>query len=610
MIGPGFFSAAPAAPSANDGAADRTSHAESGRPADGAPFPTVLLALASIGTHVHALTPTPVGAATAGGSDDEHAALVVAADDGSEDPSMAGSGAHGLCGTCLDTAHPGVEPVSLEAVADLEADALFAALPDALLGAPAGHPTFAEGEAPRVETTGLVAEVLPGSVAVRPQEAPIQSQERPDTVTLDRAMLNGLDRAFTPRLQRVAERMWEEHGLRVQVVEGYRSQARQNTLFAQGRSTDGPVVTWTRNSLHTAGVAADVYIDGAPVTLQDAAVLARVASEEGLKTLYPYDSGHIQLASARAEGPDVPGDQSLPQRPGVGTGSSSGIARVAPVARPARPARPGGVVMSEPGAAALESGDAGPTGLAEQERVVQAGSTLASATGGLRPKGAARPGSASPSDPARPVPDSDAGGLTAGGADVESASTDPPAGRTHAAGPLPGDATSSRPAEASSGVPRADALGPPTPVDFAELRDGLAYRRVRLPIDGLAGRASLELGVGPGAVDARLNVSDPQLADRLQASLHELRHVLAERGVEARGLSVRLTAEAGAELHSGRSEPLASSRPTEGESGQTFSDEGRRRSARHEDAAEARDERRGSPRNHDPREDRDDTGHR
>ena len=506
----------------------------------------------------------------------------------------------GLCGLCLDDTHP-VAPGFAAMGAGVEAEAEEA------------HPSASGIVMPDAgERAGVAGEVLSMHAVDRPQEVPGQSQEQPDTVTLDGSMLSGLDRAFVPRLQRVAERMWEEHGLRVQVVEGYRSQERQNTLFAQGRSTDGPVVTWTRNSLHTAGVAADVYIDGAPVTVQDAAVLARVASEEGLRTLYPYDSGHIQLASARAEGPDVPGDQSLPQRPAVGTGSTGGVARVAPVARPARPARPGGMVMSEPGEPGPATGEGGPTDATGEGRTVHARTTLAaaSAVGRLRPDGSTARAASPGSGPARPgedpgVPKGDSA-TGAAGAAGEANAADAGSGRGHPISPPPVDTPLSRAAQAASGSSGAEAVDPPAPVDFAELREGLAYRRVRLPIDGLAGRASLDLGVGPGAVDARLNVSDPQLADRLQASLHELRQVLAERGVEARGLSVRLTAEAGSEMLTGRAESLASARPGEGEGGQTFSDTGRRRSARHEDAAESHDERRSAPRNEDSREDRDD----
>jgi len=43
------------------------------------------------------------------------------------------------------------------------------------------------------------------------------------------------------------------------VTEGYRPQARQNKLYAQGRSEPGIVVTWTLKSEHTRGRAVDLY---------------------------------------------------------------------------------------------------------------------------------------------------------------------------------------------------------------------------------------------------------------------------------------------------------------------------------------------------------------
>ena len=57
-------------------------------------------------------------------------------------------------------------------------------------------------------------------------------------------------------------RMRDETGHDVQVAETYRSQSRQNALFAQGRATPGPVVTWTQNSKHTQGRAVDLVLDG------------------------------------------------------------------------------------------------------------------------------------------------------------------------------------------------------------------------------------------------------------------------------------------------------------------------------------------------------------
>jgi peptidoglycan L-alanyl-D-glutamate endopeptidase CwlK len=48
-------------------------------------------------------------------------------------------------------------------------------------------------------------------------------------------------------------------GHRIRVSEVYRPQARQDALYAQGRTKKGPVVTWTRKSKHTERKAMDVY---------------------------------------------------------------------------------------------------------------------------------------------------------------------------------------------------------------------------------------------------------------------------------------------------------------------------------------------------------------
>ena len=98
------------------------------------------------------------------------------------------------------------------------------------------------------------------------------------------------------RLDRVIDRMEQEYGYTVEVVETVRTQERQDALFAQGRTTEGPIVTWTRNSRHLGGAAADVVIDGGYDSAAGFERLARVAREEGLKTLWPRDPGHVELA--------------------------------------------------------------------------------------------------------------------------------------------------------------------------------------------------------------------------------------------------------------------------------------------------------------------------
>ena len=102
------------------------------------------------------------------------------------------------------------------------------------------------------------------------------------------------------RLERIVDRMQSEFGYTVEVVETVRTQDRQEALFAQGRTTPGPIVTWTRASNHIEGRAADVIIDGSYGNPQAYERLARVASEEGVRTLWPRDPGHVELPTSPA----------------------------------------------------------------------------------------------------------------------------------------------------------------------------------------------------------------------------------------------------------------------------------------------------------------------
>jgi len=100
---------------------------------------------------------------------------------------------------------------------------------------------------------------------------------------------------FRERLERVIDRMRQEFGRSVTVVETVRSQARQNALYEQGRTAEGPVVTWTRNSRHSQGLAADLLVDGQWHNPLGYAQLAAVAKQEGLRTLGARDPGHVEL---------------------------------------------------------------------------------------------------------------------------------------------------------------------------------------------------------------------------------------------------------------------------------------------------------------------------
>jgi uncharacterized protein YcbK (DUF882 family) len=109
-----------------------------------------------------------------------------------------------------------------------------------------------------------------------------------------------LNPALQEKLSRVISRMREETGHDVQVTETYRSQGRQNALYAQGRQTAGPVVTWTQNSKHTLGRAVDVTLDGGRAGADAYTLLQRIANEEGLRTLGARDPGHLELPSNSA----------------------------------------------------------------------------------------------------------------------------------------------------------------------------------------------------------------------------------------------------------------------------------------------------------------------
>lgn len=67
--------------------------------------------------------------------------------------------------------------------------------------------------------------------------------------------------ALTPTAQTAARaflKLCGERGLKVRITETYRSQERQNELYAQGRTKSGQIVTWTKNSRHTSRRAWDI----------------------------------------------------------------------------------------------------------------------------------------------------------------------------------------------------------------------------------------------------------------------------------------------------------------------------------------------------------------
>ena len=240
-----------------------------------------------------------------------------------------------------------LEAASAEALAAAEAeDARAAALPNVSTTAAVEAGTAAAGGA---ASTAAVAAPAPTSV----------------DKNIDR-----LQPEFRRRLDRVIDRMEEEFGHTVTVVEAVRSQDRQNYLYEQGRTRPGNVVTWTRNSNHLDGRAVDVMIDGTYKNAAGYERLAQIAAQEGLNTLGPRDPGHLELprnvegggmpqlqfaAAAPATNPaDAPvGPMRLAQVARVATVAQ--IARVAEVARVADPTGVTSTIQSPQGAPNAES---------------------------------------------------------------------------------------------------------------------------------------------------------------------------------------------------------------------------------------------------------------
>ena len=150
-----------------------------------------------------------------------------------------------------------------------------------------------------------------------------------------------------------------------------------------------------------------------------------------------------------------------------------------------------------------------------------------------------------------------------------------------------------------------DGVAGPSPVDptaFEYEAPRSTIQRLHLPIEGLAGAHSIDLGVRGSAVDGWLNVSDPALAAELRRSLHELRQRLGERGLEARAIGVRLVNGAAADAIPASSEASSGRAGGEGAHDQDAATE-RQRSFRDRPSRDTRD-RSARPDTREPQEER------
>ena len=444
--------------------------------------------------------------------------------------------------------------------------------------------------------------------------------------------LDHLSPEFRSRLERVIERMEREFGHDVRLVEGFRAQERQEHLYAQGRTRPGPVVTWTLASAHTDGRAADLLVDGSYDNPLGYERLARVARQEGLRTLGAFDQGHVELpassvytaGTARESGGGAgAGNAEAMHHANAGearnaadefttgqtrladTASPAGVAQVAsvarvarvatvaPVARVARVASVGGSgavsgsVAARGAAHTAPAAGAASAGAASVSQGAVAGSEVAGVTGGAsREDGGREPGDERSTERGseRYATEADSWSAVDGGGRMGSV------GRITA---VSGD-------EATPGTEGAERVA-----RIAELQDAADARplsRITLRLedaDGGPGRIRIDLR--GGAVDADVSVADPREVARLEGNTRELRQALQREGLTLDALRAHTTAgaaERGEALRPG----IATSPAENGAANGSSTGESQRERRGGEDAGEAPHRDPGSGRQRSPRE--------
>lgn len=133
-----------------------------------------------------------------------------------------------------------------------------------------------------------------------------QGQDKDPSLPLPpRRKIQDLDRLSPETRVKAQEflRATRAQGLDVLITETYRTQERQDWLYAQGRTRPGPKVTWTKKSKHSQGLAFDIAKAG-PDPYGDHDFFRRCAEigrDLGLTPGYYWkkqDKPHFQLDSA------------------------------------------------------------------------------------------------------------------------------------------------------------------------------------------------------------------------------------------------------------------------------------------------------------------------
>ncbi len=414
--------------------------------------------------------------------------------------------------------------------------------------------------------------------SVRPAFAEAVNRSADDVTTAVRDP-EALAPAFRARLDRVIDRMRDEFGHDVQVVETVRSSERQEHLYAQGRTRPGPVVTWTLDSAHLSGEAADVIIDGQWHNPQGYTRLHVIAQEEGLRTLGMRDPGHLELrgsgshgehaaamdreaiaASTRAAGTAADASRAAAI---ASTGGVAAVARVASVARVAQVAQVARVGTSGmPRAAERLGRDLGTPAPTTPDTVPGAAVRTAALASAAARQGDQQSGG-SPRDPrdaeSRPMRASALDNLSAVGA------LSPTATRL-----LDGDTLKVTMPVGSDSASRAEAI--------AVLREDAPVRALSsltMQLDSPDGPEQVRVTLRGGVVDTQVTTSSGALADRLRMQTADLQDALGRHGLDTEKMKVQQTArpqegDAVRQALSDRGETLRAAGASAGQQGGTF----------------------------------------
>ena len=333
---------------------------------------------------------------------------------------------------------------------------------------------------------------------------------------------------FRSRLGRVITRMHDEFGKDVQLVEGFRTQSRQDFLYDQGRSRPGDVVTWTKSSKHTLGLAADVMIDGSYTDTTGFQQLAQIAAQEGLRTLGAKDPGHVEMPSR--------GGAAAWGTPAEAANIDNNLARAIGIALD-QGAAAGDSTKADDGMGSFNGllSRAG-RGAATSAPPITMPSMTAGG-GGMRGGMSSRSGDGSRDDSSRPT-DKAAVARVADVAQVaqvaQVAHVGPVTGSSaHGTGPNVVAATGSAAAERVGAMLDARDASPAPPLSH-----------VTLNLDnGAGGTDKITVQLRSGAVDTAISLGDPNRADRMSLRVGELQHALEQHGLDATAISVGSSAK-------------------------------------------------------------------